>query len=194
MKNKLHRLPADSSQSRWSSTRCFLPPGSSWLPGPWKHRSTFSLTWSPLRLTWVSIYLWMQFLLSRYAMPAAASTAKRSSCFVFSSSFFFLRNDRKSPPETTNTTLGDWRMRSQQPPAWAEAPPTRNQLHDDVDGLPLRADTNQLHDVGVVILLQDPAANQERLNAVTCFITWRINHQFPRLPGLRQEADLQLWR
>lgn len=43
----------------------------------------------------------MQFLLSRYAMPAAASTEKRTSCFVFSSSFFFLRKDRKSPPGKT---------------------------------------------------------------------------------------------
>lgn len=46
-------------------------------------------------------HLWMQFLLSRYAMPAAASTEKRTSCFVFSSSFFFLRKDRKSPPDET---------------------------------------------------------------------------------------------
>lgn len=46
----------------------------------------------------VRTYLWIQFLLSRYAMPAAASTEKRISCFVFSSSFFFLRYDRKSPP------------------------------------------------------------------------------------------------
>ncbi len=46
-----------------------------------------------------TVYLWIQFLLSRYAMPAAASTEKRTSCFVFNSSFFFLRKDKKSPPD-----------------------------------------------------------------------------------------------
>lgn len=50
-----------------------------------------------------SAHLWIQFLLSRYAMPAAASTEKRMSCFVFNSSFFFLRKDRKSPPDRHST-------------------------------------------------------------------------------------------
>lgn len=56
----------------------------------------------------VIIYLWIQFLLSRYAMPAAASTEKRTSCFVFNSSFFFLRKDRKSPPVRTAVGHTNW--------------------------------------------------------------------------------------
>lgn len=80
------------------------------VPGGQRSRSHSA----PPRLRWWSArlsrtHLWMQFLLSRYAMPAAASTAKRTSCFVFSSSFFFLRKDRKSPPggeEASKELLG----------------------------------------------------------------------------------------
>lgn len=36
------------------------------------------------------------------------------------------------------------------------APHTWNQLHHDVDGLALRAHADQLHNVRVVVLLQDP--------------------------------------
>lgn len=35
---------------------------------------------------------------SRYAIPAAASRANFTSCFVFRSSFFFRKKDKKSPP------------------------------------------------------------------------------------------------
>lgn len=35
---------------------------------------------------------------------------------------------------------------------------TLHQLHDDVDGLFLCTHTNQLHNVGVVILLQNPTS------------------------------------
>uniref|UniRef100_A0A0E9U7E3 Uncharacterized protein n=1 Tax=Anguilla anguilla TaxID=7936 RepID=A0A0E9U7E3_ANGAN len=59
-------------------------------------------------------------------MPAAASNANLTSCFVFRSSFFFLRNDRKSPP-------------------WHE-------LHHNVYRLSLCADTYQLHNIWVIIL------------------------------------------
>lgn len=156
----------------------------------------------------------MQFLLSRYAMPAAASTEKRTSCFVFNSSFFFLRKDRKSPPGGTQkgeevkakeftsrfTSLSSVNMSpyQNQYSKLALVPilssgistdtgnsgnccfcflcftfalwlctfstffplPTWNQLHDNVDGLPLRTHTNELHDVWVVVLFQDPAERQ----------------------------------
>lgn len=36
MKNKLRRLPDDSSQNHWSSTHCPPPPDSSSPPGPWE--------------------------------------------------------------------------------------------------------------------------------------------------------------
>lgn len=39
-------------------------------------------------------------------------------------------------------------------------PPTGNQLHDDVDGLPLRTHTDELHNVWVVVLFQDPTDRQ----------------------------------
>lgn len=38
----------------------------------------------------------------------------------------------------------------------APLPLTLNQLHDNVDGLLLRADPNETDDVGVVVLFQDP--------------------------------------
>lgn len=134
----------------------------------------------------------MQFLLSRYAMPAAASTEKRTSCFVFSSSFFFLRKDRKSPPDETQREEEDEEEGEESnnftihicmlhvPPHFPTSdfffqgaflgfffafrffrkhffgPPTWNQLHDDVDGLPLRTHANELHNVWVVVLFQDP--------------------------------------
>lgn len=46
-------------------------------------------------------YLCIQFLLSRYNMPAATSKENLTSCLSFSSSFLFLRKDRKSPPGET---------------------------------------------------------------------------------------------
>lgn len=100
-------------------------------------------------------------------MPAAASTEKRTSCLVFSSSFFFLRKDRKSPPDRPsaashkNSSLTR-QTKGKQDGSNREAPPTRNQLHDDVDWLSLRTDTNKLHNVRVVILFQDPAANHRQ--------------------------------
>lgn len=50
-------------------------------------------------------YLCIQFLLSRYNMPAATSKENLTSCLSFSSSFLFLRKDRKSPPGETRWTV-----------------------------------------------------------------------------------------
>lgn len=175
MKNKLHRPPDDSSQSHWSSTRCPPPPDSSSLPGPWDRKvETYEDRWRQGETGETEeTYLWMQFLLSRYAIPAAASTEKRTSCFVFNSSFFFLRKDRKSPPDRhstgpikhthTHTHL----FKCHQQYQGGEAPPTRNKLHDDVDRLSLRTNTNQLHNVWMVVLLQDPAANHRQAESDT---------------------------
>jgi hypothetical protein len=57
----------------------------------------------------------MQFLLSRYNMPAATSKENLTNCFSFSSSFLFLRKVRKSPPGGKDKQKGDklWR----EPPA-----------------------------------------------------------------------------
>lgn len=101
-------------------------------------------------------------------MPAAASTEKRTSCLVFSSSFFFLRKDRKSPPDRPSggshktSSLKRQTRWDKQDGSNREAPPTRNQLHDDVDWLSLCTDTNKLHNVWVVILFQDPATNHRQ--------------------------------
>lgn len=37
---------------------------------------------------------------------------------------------------------------------------TLNELHDDVDGLFLRTHPDQLHNVGMIVLLQDPGGAQ----------------------------------
>lgn len=39
---------------------------------------------------------------------------------------------------------------------------TLNELHDDVDGLLLGTNSDQLHDVRMVVLLQDPAERMRR--------------------------------
>lgn len=109
---------------------------------------------------------WMQPLLSRYSMPAAASPTICSRVFIRRRAPSVRRKVRKSPPgdlvgEALLNFLQRGRpSRAEVPHPWRAAPGlTLHKLHDNIDGLLLGADANETHDVGVAVLLQDPGGH-----------------------------------
>lgn len=104
--------------------------------------------------------LWMHPLLSRYSMPAATFTVILTNILAVRLWPSWRKKERKSPPcgEERQTHTHESVKSCPEGPSgrrlWTLTP---DELHDDVDGLPLGANTNQLHDVGMVVALQDPA-------------------------------------
>lgn len=90
--------------------------------------------------------------------PCQQQRQRRSEEAAWSSTRPSSSSGRTESPHLSKTAAVSPELRKRRPPS--AAPPTWNQLHHDVDGLALRAHANQLDDVGVVVLLQDPAGRQ----------------------------------
>lgn len=155
-----------------------LPPGTGWGAA---RALGFTLR-CPVPVCTARPHLWMQCLLSRYSMPAAAFSVILISSFTRRCGPSLRRKLRKSPPaprivELACSCLGTpWRACT----CMHRLPLRRkgcrmglltlHQLHDYVNGLLLGADTDEPDNVRMVVLFEDPV--RTRKGTVSAWGAW----------------------